>query len=430
MHISIKLIIRKRKLSKDGTHTVFIQYCYSSVKRVLISTGISIPQTHWDKNTCSILLSLPAEYGSPEFLQDKLNQKRIKAEKIIRYAITRNHTCPMEFLKRNFHLPDCWDLDQMEEDNNNLSVFYQIDRYLEDKRGMILPSTATIIRTMKKHLLSFQTYIGYKITFDIFGGVFYDQLVRYLTNEIPIMRRARVIKGLRTNTVGKTIKQLKTFIKDRIQKKIIPSIDLSCFKTLEEEVDSVYLNLKELSKIHRLDLLSNPGLIKYRDIFIVGCLTGFRFSDYSTLNRNQLKNGMLHVRQNKTGATVVVPLREDARKILVEKYQMQMPRVSLTNFNYYIKEVIKLALIDEPIVITHKRGNKLIEETRPNYAWVSSHTARRSFCTNEYLSGTPSDLIMAISGHKSEKAFKKYIKADTIKKASMIKKLWDEQPSL
>jgi hypothetical protein len=76
----------------------------------------------------------------------------------------------------------------------------------------------------------------------------------------------------------------------------------------------------------------------------------------------------------------------------VEKYQMQMPRVSLVNFNYYIKEVVKLASIDQPIVITHKRGNEIIKETRPKYAWVSSHTARRSFCTNEYLSGTLSDL--------------------------------------
>ena len=86
------------------------------------------------------------------------------------------------------------------------------------------------------------------------------------------------------------------------------TIDLSCFKTLEEDVDSIFLDWKELSKIFHLDLFENPGLIKYRDIFIVGCLTGFRFSDYSTLNPNQLKNGMLHVRQNKTGATVVVPL--------------------------------------------------------------------------------------------------------------------------
>ncbi len=430
MNSLIKLIIKKGKCSKDGNHTVFLQYCYTSTKRVLISTGINLPEVYWDKNACSIISSLPAEYGTVESLQNKLNQQRIKAEKIICYATKRNHTCPMEFLKRNFHLPDCWDVDQMEDDNNNLSVFYQIDRYLEDKRGMIQPATVIVIRTMKRHLSCFQTYIGYKVTFDSFDGRFYDQFVRYLTFEIPVMRRSRVIKGLKMNTVGKTIKQLKTFLKDRIQKKIVPFIDLSCFKTLEEDVDSIFLDWKELSKIFHLDLFENPGLIKYRDIFIVGCLTGFRFSDYSTLNRSQLKNGMLHVRQNKTGGTVVVPLREDVRKILIEKYEMRMPRVSMVNFNYYIKEVVKLASINEPIVIAHKRGNKLVEETRPKYAWVSSHTARRSFCTNEYLLGTPSGLIMSISGHKSEKAFKKYIKADTIKKAEMIKKLWDEQPSL
>jgi hypothetical protein len=376
------------------------------------------------------MLSLPSEHGSPESIQSILDQKRMKAERIINYALKNNHTCPMQFLKRNFRLPDCWDFDQMEDENNSLSVFYQIDRYLDNKRGMILPSTVTIIKTMKKHLIAFQEYIGYKITFDRFDAVFYEQFVRYLTFDFPLMRRTILLKGLKVNTVGKTIKQLKTFIKDRIQKKVIPYIDLSSFKCLEEDVEGVFLDWKELSKIYHLDLSSNPCLIKYRDLFIVGCLTGFRFSDYSTLSLHHLKNGMLHVRQTKTGATVVVPLREDARKILVDKYEMSIPRVSMVNFNYYIKEVIKLASINEPVRISHKRGNKVLEEVRPKYAWISSHTARRSFCTNEYLAGTPSDLIMAVSGHKSETSFRKYIKADKIKKASMIKQLWDKQPGL
>ena len=56
--------------------------------------------------------------------------------------------------------------------------------------------------------------------------------------------------------------------------------------------------------------------------------------------------------------------------------------------------------------------------------------ARRSFCTDEYLAGTPIDLIMAVSGYKTEQAFKKYIKVDHIKKAFLIKKLWDSQPHL
>ena len=120
------------------------------------------------------------------------------------------------------------------------------------------------------------------------------------------MRRARVMKGLRLNTVGKTIKQLMIFIKDRIQKKIIPCTDLSSFKGIEEDVDAIYLSWVEFSKIYRLDLNHQPKLIKYRDLFIVGCLTGFRFGDYSTLNPYHLKDGMLHVRQEKTTHPLVV----------------------------------------------------------------------------------------------------------------------------
>ena len=150
----------------------------------------------------------------------------------------------------------------------------------------------------------------------------------------------------------------------------------------------------------------------------------------SNIQINDIRNGMLHIVQKKTSSVVIVPLREDARQILIDKYQMSIPKISMANLNYYIKEIARLAGITEPIKISHKKGNQLVEEVRPKYAWVSSHTARRSFCTNEYLAGTPGDLIMAISGHKTEKAFRTYIKADNIQKASMIKEIWKNRPAL
>jgi len=51
-------------------------------------------------------------------------------------------------------------------------------------------------------------------------------------------------------------------------------------------------------------------------------------------------------------------------------------------------------------------------------------------CDNEYLAGTPCDLIMAISAHKTEKAFRRYVKADKMKKATMINQVWDSRPAL
>lgn len=139
---------------------------------------------------------------------------------------------------------------------------------------------------------------------------------------------------------------------------------------------------------------------------------------------------MLHVIQKKTLAPVVVPLRAEAKEILIDKYRMRMPKISHVKFNKYVKEIARLAGIKDPVKMTHKKGTALIEEVRPKYAWVSSHTCRRSFCTNEYLAGTPVELIMAVSGHKSEKSFRRYIKADGMKKAAMIKEIWDNGPRL
>ena len=75
----------------------------------------------------------------------------------------------------------------------------------------------------------------------------------------------------------------------------------------EEEVDAVYLSWTELSKIYHLDLSATPFLIKYRDLFVLGCLTGFRFSDYSNIKLDELKNGMLHLVQKKTSAKSLFP---------------------------------------------------------------------------------------------------------------------------
>ena len=55
---------------------------------------------------------------------------------------------------------------------------------------------------------------------------------------------------------------------------------------------------------------------------------------------------------------------------------------------------------------------------------MSSHTCRRSFCTNQYLKGVPTVLLMKISGHSTEKAFLRYIKIDEEMAAKKIMEYW------
>lgn len=426
----IKLIIKKGAVRKDGTSLIFLQYCHSAEQRILLSTDVPIPQNYWNKKTGRIAENLPPKYGNANELQVDLTAKLRKAEDMVAYAVKKRNTCPMQFLKENFLLKTNWKLEQMSDAEKNLDVYSNIEDYIKSKQTTVKRCTINVINAMKAHLTSFEHYRKEPITFDSFDVRFYEDFVKYLTYDIPQLRRKEVIKGLKVNSVGKTIKHLKSFLKDRMRKKIIPFMDLGAYKVMEEEVDAVYLTWQELSLIYHLDLSDNSNLEKYRDLFVLGCLTGFRFSDYSDIKPDEVRGGMLYVNQAKTLSTVVVPLRSDAKKILIDKYNMQMPQVSNPNFNYYIKEVVRLAGIDELVKITHKRGNKIIEETRPKYNWIMSHTCRRSFCTNEYLDGTPTNLVMAISGHKTEKAFRRYIKADQVQKAHMIKKLWDTRPGL
>ncbi|HET6256442.1 MAG TPA: hypothetical protein VFE32_20370 [Puia sp.] len=53
--------------------------------------------------------------------------------------------------------------------------------------------------------------------------------------------------------------------------------------------------------------------------------------------------------------------------------------------------------------------------------------ARRSFATNEYLAGTPTLTIMAITGHKKEKAFLRYIKLVPSDHARLLKDYWEKE---
>jgi len=107
----------------------------------------------------------------------------------------------------------------------NLGLFYQIDDYIKSKEKKVTGGTLGVYRQMREHLLAFQQHIGNPITFESFDYTFNDGFVNSLTHEFIQKRRKEIIKGLKVNTIGKSIKHFRGFIKDRIKRKIIPAID-------------------------------------------------------------------------------------------------------------------------------------------------------------------------------------------------------------
>ncbi len=68
--------------------------------------------------------------------------------------------------------------------------------------------------------------------------------------------------------------------------------------------------------MEELDLSGHPKLENVRDLFLIGCYTGLRYSDYSTIKPEYIKNGYLEIIQAKTGSPVIIPLHDVILRIL------------------------------------------------------------------------------------------------------------------
>jgi site-specific recombinase XerD len=432
MLLPIKPVCKKANMRRDGTSIIFIQYCYSAEKRILLDSGIAIPPNFWNLKKLRISDNLLPCIGEADLLNERLQKAIRVAEDILTFAVKNKIADRLSFLKKNF-VPD-FDISKLEEKAKeadrlkvNLDVFFQIDEYIKSKTKQVSPKMLNVYRNMRDTLRAFEHYREESITFESFDFNFYEAFVEYMMYEHIHRRRKEIIKGFKISTVGKTIKQLRIFLRNRMRKKVIQSINLEDFKILDEESDAVYLTLEEVIKIFRVDLSQYPHLVKYQMLFVFGCLTGLRFSDFSIIEPEDVRNMLLYKKQDKSDSWVVIPLKDEAYHIFIHEFKKRIPKITNPDFNYYIKEVAKLAGLSQSIKFSHKKGNADVVTVKPKYQWITSHTCRRSFCTNEFLAGTPVELIMKISGHKSLRDFYRYIRISPEEAAQKIKELWERR---
>ncbi len=143
-----------------------------------------------------------------------------------------------------------------------------LDDYIKSKEKKVKNATLGVYSQMARHLEAFQIYRKQEITFESLDYQFYNDFIDYVAYEHPKSRKKRpFIIGLRQNTIGKTIKQLRIIIRDRRKRKVIPYIDLTGYKIPEEESNAIYLSYEEIGMIYRLNLSEKPDLIPYRNFF-------------------------------------------------------------------------------------------------------------------------------------------------------------------
>jgi integrase len=283
-------------------------------------------------------------------------------------------------------------------------------KYLVDVEGEIAPQTIKVKKQLYNYLQKYQGIKKVTVGYEGINDDFYKRFTEFLRTPYESIEKS----ALNNNTAGKQIAHLKAFMRYAVKQGWTDNGAFKDFKVTTSFVDAIHLSKEELLKLYALDLSKRPELANSRDLFILGCTTGLRYSDFSQIKPENFQkiNGNEYIRivMQKTKDTVSIPLHPFVKQIL-KKRQGKLPQsIQSQPLNRNLKELGKLAGIDEAILHTTYIGTEKVQQTVPKYELLVSHTGRRTFATNLYFDKVPAMLIMKITGHKSESSFLKYIK--------------------
>lgn len=300
------------------------------------------------------------------------------------------------------------------------NAFYKVfDEFVRDcgRQNDWTDSTYEKFAVVKNHLMNFRD----GLTFDFFDEKGLNDYVTYL----------RDIKEMRNSTIGKQLSFLKWFLRWAFKKGLHQNNAYDSYKPKLKSTQKkiIFLTWEELNKLREFEIpAAKQALDRVRDVFLFQCFTGLRYSDVFNLRRSDIKGDHIEVTTVKTSDSLIIELNKHSKAIL-DKYKdvafeddKVLPVITNQKMNDYLKELVELAGIDEPVRQTYYRGNERIDEVTPKYALLGTHAGRRTFICNALALGIPQQVVMKWTGNSDYKAMKPYIDiADDIKANAMSK---------
>lgn len=192
----------------------------------------------------------------------------------------------------------------------------------------------------------------------------------------------------------------------------------SILKAKNEKPVKTFLTIKELERLERVEI--NSEIEQYvLDEFLIGAYTGMRISDARDVSEENMSNGYLSYISIKTGIHAVVPLKPGIAE-RIKRVQTSGVSVSLVGYNKALRRLAKRAGITERVKV-FKAGERLAGE---KWEYISSHSARVSFCTNLANLGVSLYEIAKMCGHTSQSMTERYVVRTDIELSSKALKFF------
>ena len=427
--MKVNFYLKDGKATQETWIYCLIRYQNKKVKHY---TNLRIHPKHWNIKEKQVRKSHP---NSPDFNHWLKGVETFVAKLELEWSKKYSSTgkvpiIPPTYLKENLNKYFTKTTKDEREEDNLKSFWGFYNQFLTrmnngtrlhlSKNTPMAPKTIFQFENLKRHLENYQKAKKTKIEFDKIDLTFYHDFVEYLTIKLK----------LAPNTIGKLITNLKVFLREAFDEGMTTNNIFTHrkFRSINSVADTIYLTPIEIKEILNLDLKTNLKLDRVRDMFIIGCYTGLRFSDIINIKPENINDGMIEITQVKTKEKVAIPMTREVERLL-SKYNNSLHKISNQKFNDYLYDVVtKCEGLEIEVTKNTIQGNNPVVIKKPKYEFVASHTARRSFATNEYMLGDLSiQQIMSITGHKSTKSFYKYIRMKPNENAERVKIKWKER---
>ncbi|HUW91617.1 MAG TPA: phage integrase SAM-like domain-containing protein, partial [Bacteroidales bacterium] len=353
-----------KKSKKGEASTIYVRYSRGRGNDQNVSTGLNIYPEFWSSKTGAIK---QAPLFTKKFTEDDSRKLRAKLDDIKDLIVNEANAIagqqlPPKWLKSVVkQYNDSQAPKQPEQKAETLNEY--LTRFLKEaKEGKPLCEGK---RSFSKD--SLRPWVGFQQVFDKYqrernrsinwnevNRDFYEDFIQWLVDD-----------GKTLNYTGRLIKQLKNIMQrgrdegrhnsDEINKKY--------FKSMAEDVDSIYLTHDDIEQIAAVNLSAWIEQSQIRDVFLVGCYIGQRYSDYSRISPDNIKvmggGKVIELIQKKTNAKVVIPITPECDAIL-KQYEYKLPKTLVGNLNEGIRAIGQMAGLNEIITTTRTEGGMRI----------------------------------------------------------------------
>ena len=281
-----------------------------------------------------------------------------------------------------------------------------IDFYIDYRKDEVKKTSLKKFNVIKHKLQKLEKFRKKQILILDINNDFKNEFVSYCKNELYSQ-----------NTIQRELAIIKTFCIHARFLGLETHYQLDSLRLDKAKVEKIYLTFEELSRIEEInsDELTS-SLDNAKDWLIISCYSGQRISDFMRFTENQIRieegKHFLEFTQMKTSKLTTIPIHPKILEILKKRNGKFPYRISDQKYNDYVKEVCKLAGIDEIVkgskILETKKGNRKQEGLYKKYELVTSHIGRRSFATNFY-GKIPTTYLINITNHSSEAMFLNYI---------------------